>query len=321
LFMKQRIFTISDSLHVIPLELRSSHADWGTKVMWVDIENPTPEALEELLKQNGVEKWLIDRILARDFRHEIYDTEHAVFFNFPIPIAWLNNEHSTIRMILVAGAVITVRNFTFEGMEEWLNPRNIGRKVVNNTVPGLLIWLFIALLSGDAQVFYQLRDKAEDADQQMRVEGCKFDHRILEDLTASTNRLLVTMYDAQALLESLQLAESAIFTFESHNAAVQKCVENLRILREGLEALQRRLENIKQQHSINLQRQTDHRIRVLTIFSAVIMPPTLITGIYGMNLPNIPGINTANSYLVVFALIFGVSLGMLALFYKRGWFQ
>jgi magnesium transporter len=81
------------------------------------------------------------------------------------------------------------------------------------------------------------------------------------------------------------------------------------------------LDNISQQHSIYLQRQTDHRIRVLTIFSVIFMPPTLITGIYGMNLQNLPGTSASDAYLVVFAIIFAIAAGMLVLFYRREWFS
>jgi magnesium transporter len=72
---------------------------------------------------------------------------------------------------------------------------------------------------------------------------------------------------------------------------------------------------------MNLQRQTDHRIRLLTIFSVLFMPPTLITGIYGMNLQNIPGLHSPTAYLIVFGIMSGIAIWMLFLFLKRGWFS
>jgi Mg2+ and Co2+ transporter CorA len=51
------------------------------------------------------------------------------------------------------------------------------------------------------------------------------------------------------------------------------------------------------------------------------MPPTLITGIYGMNLQNIPGLGEPAAYVAVFAVMAGVAVWMLVLFYRRGWFS
>jgi magnesium transporter len=317
--MRQRLFEITNDLLLAPIERQPEAADG--KVVWVDIESSTPAELQEYLKQRGVEDWLIDRVLDFNSRHEIYETDKTVFFNFPTPYSWRNDRHSTLRVILVAGTVITVRDFAFDNFEDWLHPRNSGRKVATKTVPGLLMWLFIGLLNGDAERFFQLRDKTEVAEQQMRDERHHYDHRALEELTASTNRLLTIMYDAHALLQALQLAECPVFAFNSHSLLLQKGADNLQTLREGLEALLRRLDNINQQHSINLQRQTDHRIRILTIFSVIFMPPTLITGIYGMNLENLPGIHSSDAYIVVFAIIIAIAAGMLVLFYRREWFS
>jgi magnesium transporter len=189
------------------------------------------------------------------------------------------------------------------------------------TLPGLLIWLFIALLGNDAEQFFRLRDEAEVVAQHLREKDDEFDQKAVEGIAASADRLSVIMYDAQALLQALQLVANPVFGFNSHGALLQSGVENLRTLREGLGALSRRLESINQQHSINIQRQTDHRLRLLTIFSVLFMPPTLITGIYGMNLRNIPGLDLSDAFVIVFALMLAITIGMMILLYRRGWFS
>ncbi|MBI3805774.1 MAG: magnesium/cobalt transporter CorA [Nitrospirae bacterium] len=60
-------------------------------------------------------------------------------------------------------------------------------------------------------------------------------------------------------------------------------------------------------------------MKVLTIFTATLMPLTLITGIYGMNFDNIPELHTRYGYFVVLGIMLIVTAGMLHFFRKKKW--
>ena len=60
-------------------------------------------------------------------------------------------------------------------------------------------------------------------------------------------------------------------------------------------------------------------MKVLTIFSAIMLPLTFIAGLYGMNFDNLPELHWAYSYFVVLAIMLVVAVGMLIFFWKRGW--
>ena len=60
-------------------------------------------------------------------------------------------------------------------------------------------------------------------------------------------------------------------------------------------------------------------MKVLTIFSAIMLPLTFIAGVYGMNFENMPELATRFGYFVVLGLMFVVAVGMLLLFWLRGW--
>lgn len=320
--MRQRCFEVGDDLQVRPVQAEARLPEPADgRLVWIDIEEPDLDKLTQLLRSHGVDDWLIDHALDFETRHELYESERAVYFGFPTPMSWRDDRRCSLGIVLTAGAVISVRNFAFDGFDRWFHPGNSGRRLAGRTVPALLIWLFIALLTGDAERFYALRDQAEHAEQQMQERGHQFDHRKLEELTASAHRLLMIIYDALVIVQALQMRGGHIFDLDAHRALFHAGASNLQTLREGVEMLLRRLETISQQHSINLQRETDHRIRLLTIFSVMFMPPTLITGIYGMNLQNIPGLGDPVAYLLVFAVMIAVAAWMLILFLRRGWFS
>ncbi|MEP6743586.1 MAG: magnesium/cobalt transporter CorA [bacterium] len=60
-------------------------------------------------------------------------------------------------------------------------------------------------------------------------------------------------------------------------------------------------------------------MKVLTIFSAIMLPLTFIAGVYGMNFENMPELHSRYGYYAVWAIMIVVAVGMLGLFWKRGW--
>jgi magnesium transporter len=69
--------------------------------------------------------------------------------------------------------------------------------------------------------------------------------------------------------------------------------------------------------SVISHRQNDV-LRVLTVFSVVILPLTLITGVFGMNV-KFPGIGTAWAFWTIFGLMAASLAGMLAFFRHKKW--
>ena len=60
-------------------------------------------------------------------------------------------------------------------------------------------------------------------------------------------------------------------------------------------------------------------MKVLTIFSAIMLPLTFIAGVYGMNFDNMPELHTPYGYYGTLILMFVVAIGMLIFFWRRGW--
>lgn len=59
-------------------------------------------------------------------------------------------------------------------------------------------------------------------------------------------------------------------------------------------------------------------MKVLTVFSAILLPLSLIAGIWGMNFPNLPGADRAWGVFVVFGAMASIALGLWMYFVRRG---
>ncbi len=60
-------------------------------------------------------------------------------------------------------------------------------------------------------------------------------------------------------------------------------------------------------------------MKVLTIFSAIMLPLTFIAGVYGMNFDNMPELHSHFGYYTVWGIMIVVAVGMLFLFWRAGW--
>ena len=59
-------------------------------------------------------------------------------------------------------------------------------------------------------------------------------------------------------------------------------------------------------------------LRVLTIFSVILLPLTLISGIFGMNV-GFPGFDTSAAFWVIVVLMLSVIVGMVGFFRHKRW--
>ncbi len=64
---------------------------------------------------------------------------------------------------------------------------------------------------------------------------------------------------------------------------------------------------------------TNDVVKTLTIFSAIVLPLSLIAGIYGMNFENMPELKTRNGYFLTLLSMVVVAIGLLAYFWRKGW--
>jgi magnesium transporter len=60
-------------------------------------------------------------------------------------------------------------------------------------------------------------------------------------------------------------------------------------------------------------------MKVLTIFSTILLPLTFIAGVYGMNFDFMPELHWKYGYFAVWGVMLSVALTLLWVFRRRGW--
>jgi zinc transporter len=136
--------------------------------------------------------------------------------------------------------------------------------------------------------------------------------RIRRDL-AQLRRHLVPQRQALAGIVNLM---PAWFT-PGHATGVRQAVERLAATGSDLEQLQERAVLLQTELSGRLAEMTNHNLYILSILTAIFLPLTLISGIFGMNVGGLPWVGTPWGFIWVMVLSAGTLIITLALLYWR----
>jgi magnesium transporter len=72
-------------------------------------------------------------------------------------------------------------------------------------------------------------------------------------------------------------------------------------------------------HLSVIANRTNDVMKLLAIFSAIMLPLSLIAGIYGMNFENMPELKTQNGYYMTLGLMLLIALLLMVYFWRKGW--
>lgn len=106
---------------------------------------------------------------------------------------------------------------------------------------------------------------------------------------------------------------------EATSARFADIVEHIERVLNHARAVEHQAESAVQLYFAAMSHRTSEIMRLLTIITAIFMPLTLITGLFGMNFDFIPGLHRADGFWLALGAMAVVVGGMLVYFRRRHW--
>ena len=133
---------------------------------------------------------------------------------------------------------------------------------------------------------------------------------------ASLRRVILPQRDILSRLgrrEFPQVTEELSYRFRDVHDHVVRIADDAMLFHDRLSAL-------LDAHLSNVSNRLNEVMKLLTIFSVIFMPMTVMTGIYGMNVPLVrfPGGDGAQFWWVI-GIMLGLSCALLAVFRRKRW--
>ena len=135
-------------------------------------------------------------------------------------------------------------------------------------------------------------------------------NEIFEHYSVSNNTLPIKK-DKQSITTTL-LHPDSIRQMRSLN-------DRILYLRNDIENMHQRIISLRETYNSSLSANLNETIRTLTVIATIVLPLTLITGIYGMNFKVMPELTSEYGYYYALGLIAALGGGMILYFKRKRW--
>ena len=293
-------------------------------LVWVDILSPSAEDLALLVREFDLHPLALEDLEKRRQRAKIdtYPGQHVIvtYEVLPRPDDADGFELGEIHLFAGSGYLVSVRWDASPAIADVDRRFRLRTDAVGSTVGGLLYSVLDAVVDGYFPLLDRLSDRIDDLEEQIlgaprgndalrSVLGLK--RKLLE-----LRRVLAPQRDiANALLrrELPLVDDAAVPYFQNLYDHLVRVLESLDLYRDLVAAA---LEANLAVTSNNL----NAVMKRLTAFTVVIMIPTLIAGIYGMNFRFMPELSWPLGYLFALGLMAAGMLGAAIYFRRNDWF-
>lgn len=100
---------------------------------------------------------------------------------------------------------------------------------------------------------------------------------------------------------------------------IRSLYDRLSYLRTNLENQHNRIITLREAYNSSLSATLNETIRTLTVIATIVLPLTLIAGIYGMNFDSIPELHWPYGYYYALGLMAAIGISLVCYFKIKGW--
>jgi len=289
-------------------------------LIWIDIENPNKDSMQFLLDSFKFHPLDIEDCLSIIERPKLDEYDDYFFLVLHIPFFI----KQTRRLIPFTVNIFIGRNFLVTVHHGICKP-------IQNTYEALLDKHDI-LTKGSGYLLHRVIDSLIDYSFPIlnkiyrniqNVEDAIFkkvsSKNVREILLIRTNILTFRsiIFPQRKLLKTLEIKDME-FLIEELEVYFSDLVDHVEKIWDTLENYKELIEGVHDAHQSLLSNKINDIMRILTIFSVLLLPLTLISGIYGMNI-GLPIQNNPFAFIIIMVVMLIISIGMLAYFKYKDW--
>ena len=294
------------------------------KVTWIKIENPTTEDIEVLRRNFNFHPLDLEDCLSKIERPKIDEYDDYLFIVMHFPIYDQDREVSQpaeIDFFIGTSYLVTVHDGRlkpllqlFEDCRAYEQTRrrhmSAGASRLLHSVIDKLVDYCFPILAKVVHNIQTIEDEVFTENMRQIVQRISVVRR---DIIA-LRRIIKPQLAIVANLEHVDrpfIREDLDVYFGDIHDHLQKAWEELEDHREVLEGLSDTSESV-------LSYRINNVMKILTIISVMMLPLSLLSGIYGMNVI-LPGENSPWAFLIIIGVMVIIVVAMLASFKKKNW--
>jgi magnesium transporter len=304
-------------------QLNLESLTWGD-LTWVNIEGATEREIEYLAQNYSFHPLDLDDCLSRIQRPKIDEYKDYLFLVFHFPV--FNKEagvttSSQLSVFIGKGYLITLHEGELKPLVKLFRECQIdeeSRQEYFSQGSGYLLYRIIdRLVDYCLPILNKIGDNIEKVEDNIFSNGVRGAIREISMLRRDIISFRRITWPMRAVIGTL---EPKLRHFTKMDMAVYfgDVTDHVDKIWDALDEYKEVIEGLNDTHDSLATNRTNEVIRILTIIATILLPITVVSSIFGMNIP-LPFQGSSNSLLFVFLIMLAIISSMLYVFRRQHW--
>ncbi len=288
---------------------------------WIDVQEPEQADFDRLSQEFGLPYLLVQDTLRPEHLPKFEEAEGGNFLMMRSFDKDCSNEDTTVQgltrkiaLFISDNRVITIHRVELDYLDA------VAKKAQKSdqpkTIQGLVHQIILSSIRTYEAPVYNIQDLYDEFEQDV------LDKKI-ENL--STKRIYHFRRQLFVLKRILKQSNDALFRmrdyWEEYPSLLQDLRENIDQLYFQLDEVSDNFEHLFELHIALNDQRANEVMKVLTVFSTILLPLNFIASFYGMNFSRLPGLDSFEALYILIAIMILISSAAIIYFRRKGWFK
>jgi magnesium transporter len=293
-------------------------------VTWINIDGlHEVDVIQKIGDRFGLHPLVLEDIVNTGQRPKMEDSENYLFF--VVKMLTYDDEEGVVKseqfsLVLGPHYVISFQEKVgdiFEPIRERLRK---GRGRIRKMGPDYLLYALIdAIVDNYFVALEKIAEEIESLEDKIMIDPTADLLQTIHSLKRELILLRKSVWPLREAISALERGESSLVQEKTaiylrdvydHTIQVVDTIETFRDMVSGMLDV----------YLSSISNRMNEVMKVLTIIATIFIPITFLAGIYGMNFKNMPELEWAWGYPLVWCIIFVVALIMVLYFRRKKWF-
>lgn len=287
--------------------------------LWVDISDPTDEDIENLEKLFSLNKKALDRVRQKSKKPVVKETENNSKFAILLDIKFKNFQHldlSPLYFFVGDRWLITIHSNSVDLVTKVKTILADRKTILESSIDALYYSIISYIVEEYEQLLTAIELKVFDIEKDAQYRPSKKVLTYLDTLSRQVITLRRHFWDARNVINYHVNMEKD----KDDIKYLQIVYNNINQLIEMIQSYQDTVNSTRDLFSNSVSLQMNETMRVLTIFSAIVLPLSLLIGVLslqGFDLNNLQILPKYLGYLVFLMVI--ITIIPLLIFWRKKW--
>ena len=290
---------------------------------WVSINNPTEKEIDRLKRTYKFHHLDLEDCLSKNERPKIDDYDDYLFIVLKIPAKVRGGVRAgEVNLFISQDFVVTLHrenNILKKTFDACKNSKTTKEEYMNSGSGYFLYKIIDDLFESGFPILNDLQKHMNELESEVFDRDYSQDR--LKDILMLKKDIINfrrTIMPQRAIIAQLE-HKNKKFLPEDLDIYFDDIVDKIEKMWNSLENLQELTASLQETNESIISHNTNNIIKILTVFSVVMLPLTFVTGFYGMNVHDLPLADGSNPVTNISIVLVTIAVVMIGYFKYRKW--